>query len=102
MILSRRSLIVSHVVTPPNALDVAAYFKTKSRIEATCRFIKEEYLGVGDQPTCDTQPLLLSSAQALLDRGPNNRVCLRLKAKAVDQIVNALESLFLGHSTLTC
>lgn len=91
----------AHIVFPSNALDVAAHLQTEGRVKTTRRLIKEENLGIGHQSTCNTQTLLLTSAQTLLDRCTNNGVRLGLKSKTVDQVVDTLESLFLRNRTLS-
>lgn len=90
----------AHIVTSSDALDVAANLQTEGGIETTRWFIQEQDLGVSDQSTSNTQSLLLTSTQALLDGCANNRVCLRPETEAIDQIVDALESFLLGHSAV--
>jgi hypothetical protein len=81
--------------------DVSDDLSTEGRVQATGGFVEEENLGICYQPTRHPQPLLLSTAEALLDGGSDDGVRLSLQTKAGDEVVNAGESFFLGDVTIT-
>ena len=92
---------LGYIVLPSHLLDVGDDLQAQGRVEAAGGFVEEQDLGVGDESAGDAEALLLAAAEALLDGGADDGVCLVLQAEAGDEVVDTPTGLSLGDGAGT-
>lgn len=84
----------THLVLFGNGFNVIHHLKAQRRIQPTGRLVEKQNPWIRHEPTCDAQPLFLSSTEPLLDGCSNNGVDLPLKTEARNQVVDSLHPFF--------
>jgi hypothetical protein len=86
-------------VLASDLLDIADDFQAQGRVQPARGFVEEQDLWVGDETARDAQPLLLSTAEALLDGCADDGVSLGLEAEACNEVIDAAIRLSLCDSS---
>ena len=93
---------MTHIIRHRESLHVRNHLVARRRIQPAGRLVQKENLRTRNQLAGDTDPPLLSAADALADRRANQRGRLVLDAKRRHEGVDALASLRLGDRSVAC
>ena len=77
-------------------LDIGAYFKTQSRVQAARRLVEKKNLGIRHETAGYTETFLLPAAEAFLHWRADDGMRLRLQSEAGNQIVDTVQRFGLG------